>query len=268
MEHSTSDQEFGDVLILGADGLLGHALQLVIPHAIALGRDMDITNRDRIAALLERVRPAIVLNAAAITGEGACEKDPERAMLVNGAAPGHLADACARVDAVLVHYSCPDVFDGTKEDCAENEPLRPRNIYGTSKAEGELRVMSGTEDYRIIRTSWIFGPYGTHFVDELFALSSAMKNVPVPDNEFGSPTFSIDLALATTGIILANPGIYHLTNSGVASRYDVARCIIPNAVPVKTKEPLYSTLASTLTEPLRPWTEALEDYLRVRGGAL
>ncbi len=254
----------GEILILGAEGMLGHALQLVLPQAIALGREFDITDRERVDRILDKVRPAIVLNAAAFSDVDACEEDSERAFRVNGEAPGFIAAACRRVDAVLVHYSCPDIFDGNMEGYEEESTPAPLNTYGASKAKGEARVMEEMEDFRIIRTSWLYGPFGRNLVDS-FLDQAATGPVSASDAYFGSPTFTIDLALGTTGIILARPGIYHLTNDGVCSLYELAHAITPRATVGdvafgKVRRPRYAVLINTKTDPLRSWQEALAAY--------
>jgi dTDP-4-dehydrorhamnose reductase len=263
---------FGPVLILGASGMLGHALQQVIPNAIAFGHERDITERDRITTYIQDLRPAIVINAAAYTDVDGCEDHPEYAMLVNGTAPGYLAAACKKVDAVLIHYSTDYVFDGTKEEYYEDEVPHPLNVYGASKFAGEGNVVTTTDDYRLIRTSWLFGPYGKNFVDTILDLSAKLPQVKVVNDQFGRPTYTLDLALATTGVIVAHPGIYHLTNEGTCSWYEFARAFIPNAIPCTTaefprraKRPRCSVLASSKTEPLRSWREALSDYLKTKG---
>jgi dTDP-4-dehydrorhamnose reductase len=264
---SDADDIARDILILGAEGMLGHALQLVLPHAIALGKEFDITDRERVDRIIEKIRPSIILNAAAFSDVDACEDHPDRAFQVNGHAPGYLAAAAKSVDAVLVHYSCPDVFDGREKAYDEESIPSPINTYGASKALGESQVAEEMEDYRIIRTSWLYGPFGGNIVDSF--LAQADTPITVPDEYFGSPTFSIDLALGTTGLILADPGIYHLTNEGVCSLYELAREIIPHvmaggSLPGKARRPVYAVLTNTKTDPLRNWREALAAYLAAK----
>jgi len=266
------DDLTGDILILGAGGMLGHALRYVIPNAVAKGHELDITNRENITTFIEDLRPAIVINAAAYTDVDGCEDHRIYAMLVNGIAPGYLAAACQEVDAVLVHYSTDYVFDGTQIEYCENNPPHPLNVYGESKLLGEQNVAMEMDDYRIIRTSWLFGPYGKNFVDTMLNLSPKMEQVKVVNDQFGKPTYTIDLALDTTGVIVCDPGIYHLTNDGICSWYEFASAIIPNAVPCttdefprKAKRPKCSVLTSTKTDPLRHWREALADYLKAKG---
>jgi dTDP-4-dehydrorhamnose reductase len=265
---SDTNETGGDILILGAEGMLGHALQLVLPQAIALGKEFDITDRERVDRIIERIHPAIVLNAAAFSDVDACEAQPDRAFQVNGHAPGYLAAASKKVDAVLVHYSCHDVFDGRESAYDEEGVPAPLNTHGESKALGETRVAEEMEDYRIIRTSWLYGPFGSNIVDSFLARAED-PSVVVSDEYYGSPTFSIDLALGTTGIILADPGIYHLTNAGVCSLYELAREILPHVKPGRdegrrVRRPKYAVLENTKTEPLRNWREALAAYRAAR----
>jgi dTDP-4-dehydrorhamnose reductase len=262
------DEIARDILILGAEGLLGHALQLVLPHAIALGKEFDITDRERVDRIIEKIQPAIIFNAAAFTDAVACEDHPDRAFLVNGHAPGYLAAASRKVDAVLVHYSCADVFDGSENGYEEVAIPSPLGTYGASKALGEIRVAEEMEDYRIIRSSWLFGPFGRNIVDSYLAPPLG-REITAPDDYFGSPTFSIDLALGSTGIILADPGIYHLTNEGVCSLYELAREVAPyatfgNELPKKAEYPQHAVLINTKTDPLRHWREALAAYLAAK----
>jgi dTDP-4-dehydrorhamnose reductase len=261
---SDTDDIPRDILILGAEGMLGHALQLVLPQAIALGKEFDITDRERVDRIIEKIRPAIILNAAAFTDADACEDHPERALRVNGHGPGYLAAAAQKADAVLVHYSCSDVFDGEEEAYDEESIPAPLSTYGASKALGESRVQEEMQDYRIIRTSWLYGPFGTNIVDSFLQRVNEPR-VFAPNDYFGSPTFTIDLALGTTGIILADPGIYHLTNEGVCSLYELAREIIPQVKvgregPEKARRPKNAVLTNLKTDPLRHWREALAAY--------
>jgi dTDP-4-dehydrorhamnose reductase len=256
-----------DILILGAEGMLGHALQLVLPNAIALGKEFDITDRERVDRIIEKIRPAIILNAAALTDADACEAHPDRALLVNGHAPGFIAAAARKTNTVLVHFSCSNVFEGREEPYDEESVPAPRSAYGISKSLGEARVREEMEDYRIIRTSWLYGPFGNNIVDTFLERADA-KPVSAPVDYLGSPTFTIDLALGTTGIILADPGIYHLTNEGVCSLYELAREIVPDATPEGRGEgarrPRNAVLMNTKTDPLRPWREALAAYCAAR----
>jgi len=257
------------VLILGAFGMLGCDLRTVFPQAVCHGRDVDITDEAAVTSAIAASTPDVVINAAAYTDVDGCEEDQERAFLVNGEGPGFIAKACNAAGAVLIHYSTDYVFDGARPEYYEDDPPHPINIYGESKLLGEIRVREYTDDYRIIRTSWLFGKHGKNFVDTMLQLSIQLEKVRVVNDQVGRPTYTVDLAGKTADIIGREPGIYHITNDGRCSWFEFAQAIIGNAVPVPSTEfprrarrPAYSVLMNTKTPPLRHWREAVYDYLK------
>jgi dTDP-4-dehydrorhamnose reductase len=260
-------------ILFGAYGMLGHALQGVLPYAQCMGhRTVDITDEDAIMKLITIERPAVVINAAAYTDVDGCEDNREHAFAVNGNGPGYIAKACTEVDAILVHVSSDYVFDGTMTQYREDERPNPINAYGESKLLGELSIAENLENFRIIRTSWLFGSHGKNFVDTILSLSQQMPVVRVVNDQVGKPTYTVDLANKVPEIIDSAPGIYHITNEGQCSWYDFARAIIPNAAPCSTgefprkaKRPAYSVLANTKTHPLRHWKDALKEYIQNKG---
>ena len=263
------------VVILGAFGMLGHALQEVFPDAIFQGRDLDITDRSRVRSYLRETEPAVVINAAAYTDVEGCEENREQAFEVNGRAPGHIAEACHASGSLLVHYSTDYVFNGTQKEYRETDTPDPINAYGASKLLGEQLIQTEHDKFLIIRTSWLFGAYGRNFVDTMLTLSPHTEQVRVVNDQFGRPTYTKDLAIETKKLLDREPGIYHVTNSGTCSWYEFARAIIPNAIPCSTAEfprkarrPTYSVLLSTKTAPLRHWREALADYLTTQDRSL
>jgi dTDP-4-dehydrorhamnose reductase len=257
-------------VILGAGGMLGTDLQKAFPDAVALTHhDVDITDREEIFHVIKALMPGAVINAAAYTNVDGCEDESEMAYRVNGKGPGYVAEACAEVKAKLVHYSTDYVFDGSRKEYAESDAANPINAYGRSKLRGEQNIVRATEDYRIVRTSWLFGESGKNFVDTMLSLSKQMEKVKVVNDQVGKPTYTVDLAAKTREILEMPPGIYHITNDGTCSWYEFAGAIIPNAVPCtseefprKAKRPGFSVLTNTKTAPLRHWREALADYLR------
>jgi len=257
------------VLILGAFGMLGHDLQAVFPEAICHGRDVDITDETAVFSCITHAKPKVVLNAAAYTDVDGCEEDPGSAFRVNGEGPGYIAKACNAAGAVLIHYSTDYVFDGARPEYFEDDTPHPINVYGESKLLGEVRVREYTDDYRIIRTSWLFGRHGKNFVDTMIQLSRQMYQVRVVNDQIGRPTYTVDLAGKTADIIGGEPGIYHITNDGRCSWFEFAQAIIGNAVPVssaefprKARRPAYSVLMNTRTSPMRHWKDALSEYLK------
>lgn len=259
------------VLILGAYGMLGHDLQRVFSHAILRGHDLDITDAGKVTTAIDDLHPALVINAAAYTDVDGCEDQRDLAFTVNGDSLVPLARACRDNGAILVHFSTDYVFDGTRKAYQENDVPHPINVYGESKLLGEKNIRENMDDYRIIRTSWLFGKHGKNFVETMLRLSSEMPQVRVVNDQFGKPTYTADLARKTADIASSSPGIYHITNEGICSWYKFSCAIIPNVVPCSTaeyprkaKRPAYSVLSNTKTSPMRPWQEALKAYLKER----
>jgi len=260
------------MVIFGANGMLGHALQQVFPKAHFFGhRNVEISHEDAVMKMVKRERPAVIINAAAYTDVDGCEDNRDRAYAVNGYGPGYIAAACSEVGAILVHYSSDYIFDGTKPEYREDDPPNPINIYGESKLLGEVSIRKNMEEFRIIRTSWLYGSNGKNFVDTILTLSHQRPFVRVVHDQVGKPTYTVDLARATPDIISRAPGVYHITNDGTCSWYEFASAFIPNATPCTTEEfprkaqrPAYSVLANTKTPPLRHWREAVREYIQTK----
>lgn len=260
----------GNVLIFGAGGMLGHALRDVFPDAMSFRhRDVEITDAAAVRDVIHREKPFAVINAAAYTDVDGCEDNEDHANAVNGLAPGYLAAACSESGAILIHYSTDYIFDGTRMDYREDDRPNPLSAYGRSKLLGEQSIQKKMKNYRIIRTSWLFGAHGKNFVDTILALSLQMPQVKVVNDQVGKPTYTVDLARKTPEIISREPGIYHITNDGVCSWYEFAGAFIQNAVPCSTvefprkaKRPAFSVLVNSKTTPLRHWREAVKEYLQ------
>jgi len=252
--------------------MLGHALKDVFLNAQCPGHgDVDITDRHAVMKFIARERPAIVINAAAYTDVDGCEDNRTYAFRVNGNGPGNLAEACREVNAILVHVSTDYIFDGTQKEYCEADRPNPINVYGESKLLGEVSIAKNLENYRIIRTSWLYGRHGKNFVDTILALSHQMPTVRVVNDQIGKPTYAVDLANTVPEIIGYTPGIYHITNDGTCSWYEFACTFIPNAVPClsqdfprKAKRPANSVLVNTKTSPLRHWKEAVQEYIQTK----
>lgn len=257
-------------MILGASGMLGSDLCKVFPDAICFTHHgLDVTNRLHVIGVIRENSPDVVINAAAYTKVDQAEDEQEKAFEVNGYAPGYIAEGCSQVGAKLIHYSTDYVFDGSKPEYIESDSTNPINAYGRSKLLGEQEIAKLTDNYMIIRTSWLFGEHGRNFVDTMLRLSPQMENVKVVNDQFGRPTYTADLAIKTAEIIDSESGIYHLTNDGICSWYEFALAIIPNVTPctsaeypVKAKRPRYSVLNNAKTTPLRHWKYALNTYLK------
>ncbi len=259
-------------LIFGAGGMLGTELCHVFSDAFKLKHaDIDIRDREKVIEHIKKNRPDVVINAAAYTAVDDCEDNKELAFEVNGGAPGYIAEGCSDVGSVLIHYSTDYIFDGSKKEYFESDTPNPINVYGQSKLMGEKNIMKNLDNFRIIRTSWLYGAHGRNFVDTMLKLSKEMDRVKVVNDQFGKPTYAVDLARQTKEIIGLAPGVYHVTNEGVCSWYEFASAIIDNVVPCtseefprKAKRPKYSVLTNTKTSPMRHWRDALSEYLNNR----
>ncbi len=208
-------------LIIGSKGQLGSDLmELLADDAVGLDLpDIDITSRSSVDAVLTRVEPDVVVNAAAYTAVDAAESDEPTAFAVNGTGPANLASACAaRPDVVLVQISTDYVFDGeSSQPYDEADPPNPVSAYGRTKLAGERAVLDQLpERSYVVRTAWLYGQHGANFVKTMLKLESTMETVSVVNDQRGQPTWSRDLAEQIVALVTAQapPGIYHGTNSG------------------------------------------------------
>ncbi|MEI6634741.1 MAG: dTDP-4-dehydrorhamnose reductase [Chlamydiota bacterium] len=277
------------VLILGANGMLGHALMDVFArgHEV-IGVDLpalDITNEDSTRAYIAAERPAVVVNAAARTDVDGCEGDPGAAFAVNAGGAGNVACACAAAGARLVHVSTDYVFDGIKgRPYVEGDRTNPQSVYGKSKLAGEESVQAFHDDHVIVRTSWLFGAHGRNFVDTILRAASTRKELDVVGDQRGCPTYAPDLAEAIERLAgTEHRGVVHVANSGLCSWFEYARAILElsgvRGVAVReitsdrldrpAPRPPCSALdcgryASLAGAPMRHWRDAVMEYLRVR----
>jgi dTDP-4-dehydrorhamnose reductase len=272
------------VLIIGAKGNLGHALAEAYAEAEPTlwdREEIDITNEHRCRELITELKPDLVYNCAAYNAVDKAEEDAGAADNVNGYGVGNLARVCSEIDAVLVHFSSNYVFDGQNpEGYAEDDKPNPLSAYGRSKRLGEIELAQNAEKYYLVRTAWLYGSKTEgkkSFIDIMLELAGKGDPVKCVTDEFGSPTYVKDLAQALVALTEQEKefGIYHLTNSGMASWFDWAKEIFKikdmgvKMVEIKSgdlkraaKRPEYGVLNNTKFVELRPWTEALEEYLR------
>jgi dTDP-4-dehydrorhamnose reductase len=243
----------GDALtaISGASGRLGRALLEVDGHVVGWGRpDLDLDDPGCWAPLLERDRPARVIHAAAMTDVDACARKPELAMRRNGDATAALAAACHSRGVNLVVISTNEVFRGDREDghgYVESDEPAPGNPYGASKLAGEEGAQiafGGWSGLWIVRTSWLHGPPGNDFPDKIVAAADRLPDgdpLPVVADEFGSPTSTGDLAAAIRALVArTDGGVFHIVNTGAASRRDWADRVLAVRRPGRTTRPIAS----------------------------
>jgi dTDP-4-dehydrorhamnose reductase len=174
------------------------------------------------------VRPDAVIHCAAWTAVDACEADQDRAWLVNALAARHLAEACRRSGAHLVHLSTDYVFSGTKPSAyVEWDPVDPLSAYGRSKAGGELEVLGAGIGATVVRTSWVCGEHGANMVKTILRLAAERPTLAFVDDQFGHPTFCADLAPALRRFAVERrPGLHHVTNQGAVSWCEFAREVV------------------------------------------
>ncbi len=279
------------ILVIGAQGMLGTDLMKALHKkglkAVGIDcQDIDIRDGISVAHVLPDRQPATVINAAAATNVDGCESTPEEAFAVNARGPGLIAQACSRTGAFLLHISTDYVFDGTKgSPYEEDHPLSPLGVYGRSKAEGERAVQETLpNNHCIVRTQWLYGINGKNFVETMLDLARSRTELTVVNDQYGCPTYTRDLAAGLLDALEAGAeGLLHITNDGITTWHGFARAIFDLAGvdhvqvhPQSTAElqrpaprPLYSALdtsrfAQLTGKPLRPWRDALADYLKER----
>ncbi|MCX7816440.1 MAG: dTDP-4-dehydrorhamnose reductase [Syntrophales bacterium] len=275
------------ILILGHRGMLGSDLtkRLSIDYEVTgIGRDyFDITSLPSCEKILREAKPDIVINAVAYTDVDKAENDRENCFQVNTQGVKHLAMLCGDKAIPLVHFSTDYVFDGTKSiPYTEEDTPNPVNVYGLSKAAGEKYIVQYCKDFLIIRTAWLYGQNGRNFVKTILEMAQKKKNLRVVSDQFGSPTWTWDLAGAVKLLLEGNKrGIFHITNRGSCSWYEFAKKILAFAgvtdvqvEPISSvqlnrpaRRPQYSVLsnrkfAEATGKTLRFWQFALEEFLK------
>jgi len=275
-----------NVLILGCKGTLGGQLMKLYPEASGWDReDVDVLDfpalRARVSAL--HPLPEAIVNCVAFNDVDGAEDRPQQAMALNADFPGALALFTRELGIPLVHYSSNYVFDGVQGEYLETDSPSPLSAYGRSKWGGEQRIAEAAGHHYVVRTAVIFGPKGESdlskksFVDLMRDLATKRATIEAVADEINSITYAPDLAAATRDLLdrLPAPGIYHVANSGGASWFDVAHEIFRitgenvNVLPVpsthfprKALRPPKAILRTTKLTPLRPWEEALAEFLK------
>ena len=268
-----------NILIFGKDGQLGKAFKAVFDeskpgqlHRISyVGRaECDLANYDAIAALLNQIKPGLIINTAAYTAVDKAETESDLAFAINAKAPEVMAQYAVAHNATLLHYSTDYVFDGSKDGFyTEDDPRNPLGVYGKSKAAGEEAIEDAFKtpppqsygQYAIFRTSWVYGD-GGNFIRTILRLASERETLKVIADQYGVPTsaewlakVSLDLALREDGQIKPFPsGIYHAVPSGQTTWHGLATLAIQSAMeagmPLKVKPAaIQAILASEYPSP-------------------
>lgn len=277
------------ILVIGAKGMLGTDLMKVLhsfPSAEIIGWDIDEIDirveKDTIERI-GRLRPEVVINVAAYTNVDECESQPEKAFAINAEGMRHVVLGTTKCHAKVVYLSTDYVFDGKKKGpYLESDLTHPLNVYGRSKLQGERYVQELTENGLIVRTQWLFGKGGNNFVASILRQAREKKELSIVNDQLGSPTYTVDLARAISALIERDrKGIFHVANSDECTWFRFAQSILEfsgiagvSLRPISSKElnrpavrPPYSVFdCSKLKEEagvtLRPWSEAVKEYLQ------
>ncbi|MBT3230667.1 dTDP-4-dehydrorhamnose reductase [Candidatus Uhrbacteria bacterium] len=283
------------ILITGAQGMLGQDLVKVFSSAghdvIAASRaDLDITNQESVDSYIDKLKPEMIVNAAAYNAVDQIEEDEhfERAMQINARGPLHLAQAADRVGAKFVHFGTDYVFDGQgNAHYLEDDQTNPISRYGESKLKGEELAQNACDDTYICRVSKLFGMPGggesakENFVSLMFRLNQELDDLKIADEEHGCPAYSPDVAQVTLDLIEGDydPGIYHIVNEGepvtvygfakeifdMAGVTDNFRPVPRSDYPRAANCPSYAPLKNTKLPKLRHRDEALREFLEKLG---
>ena len=286
------------VVVLGSGGMLGRAwCELLASRGIkhrGLGRsDCDITDGDSVRQAIAGW--PVVVNCAAYTDVDGAEAHEDEATRINGDAVRLLGEACTEARARLVHYSTDYVFNGQRDGdlttavpYRTDEPIDPVNAYGRSKAAGETAlgpiIEAGELDALVVRTSWVYAPWGKNFVLTIAKLATERDQLTVLNDQHGRPTSAQGLAEVSLKLVNAGvaPGVWHATDGGRCTWFDFATAIAEmtgsgcavepcgsDAFTRPAKRPAFSVLDLSATEeaigPMRPWSEHLHDVLAEAG---
>lgn len=269
------------LLLLGGNGQVGRELRRTLPalgHVLVATRTgaegelaADFDAPDSVGELVLRIAPDVVVNAAAYTAVDRAESEPDAAFRVNARAPGAIAQACAAIGALLLHYSTDYVFDGSaSRPYREDDATAPLGVYGASKLAGEEAVRASGARHAILRTAWVYAAHGKNFLHTMLRLAGERDELRVVADQVGAPTPAAWIAEASTRILahgVPTSGTWHLVAAGETSWHGFAQAImdealaagllqrVPRVLPIATAEyptparrPAYSVLD---TERLR-----------------
>ncbi len=275
------------VFVTGVKGQLGFDVvnELRGRGIEAVGVDieeMDITDAAAVRRVITEAAPDAVIHCAAYTAVDAAEDNEEICRKVNADGTRNIANVCKELDIKMIYISTDYVFDGKGTRPWEPDDERhPLNIYGQTKYEGELAVQSALDKYFIVRIQWVYGVNGKNFVKTMLRLAETNTRINVVNDQFGSPTFTFDLAKLLADMVVTDKyGIYHAANDGICTWYEFACEIFKQAgidietvpvssaeFPAKAKRPENSRMnQDKLTENgferLPSWQDALQRYLK------
>lgn len=273
------------VLVTGANGQLGYDVvkELQKQNIECYGasrQDFDIVDFEATENFIKNYIPDAVIHCAAYTAVDKAEDEQGLCYLVNASAPENIAEICKKINAKMLYISTDYVFDGIKDGFYEvDDKPNPINVYGKTKLLGEQAVQRILNKYFIVRISWVFGEHGNNFVKTMLRLGKERKEISVVADQYGSPTYTADLAPLLVKMIQTEKyGIYHATNEGVCTWAEFAEEIFKIAgmdvkvnyittaeYPTRAKRPMNSRLSKKNLkaknfELLRGWQESLSAY--------
>jgi dTDP-4-dehydrorhamnose reductase len=276
------------ILITGSSGQMGRQFRelsasLTAQFILLTRTDMIIHDITSVRNMFKMSKPQFFINCAAYTAVDQAEKDRDQAYLVNGDAPGIMAQVCKEFNVPFIHISTDYVFDGLATvPYKEDNPTEPQNVYGASKLEGEKRIFLLNEDAIVIRTSWLYSEYQRNFVKTMVNLMHQREEINVVSDQFGSPTWAADLVDAIVSILgfpTWKPGTYHFANQGAISWFDFAVAIkeimglscrvnpiTTPEYPTPAKRPAYSVLDTIKIQDVygvkpKYWKDSLRECL-------
>lgn len=272
------------ILLIGANGQLAREfLKSLENHQVeALNKQqLDISSNSAVSNVVSFYKPDIILNCSAYNLVDKAEEDPDAAFRVNADGVRNLASAGKKHHALVVHYSTDYVFDGTKDDFyKEDDASNPINNYGKSKLAGERMLTEETDGFLLFRTSWVFGEGKQNFLYKLVEWAKLNRVLRIVSDQISIPTCTKDIAQITMlAIEKGLKGVYHLTNSGYASRYEVARYVVKQLgmnnlilpvssdfFPVAARRPYFSALSNgKLSEELGvnipKWEDGIDRFI-------
>ncbi|PIP21467.1 MAG: dTDP-4-dehydrorhamnose reductase [Candidatus Nealsonbacteria bacterium CG23_combo_of_CG06-09_8_20_14_all_40_13] len=277
------------VLVTGGNGQLGRALKKVLPEKDSFFVDkeqMDITDKKEVLKKILKISPQVIIHCAAYTDVDGSELNQKLAFKVNRGGAANVAAAAKKISAAMVYISTDYVFDGRKKTpYSEAGKTNPLGIYGQSKLAGERQVQKILKKFFIVRTAWLYGE-GKNFPKTILNLTKTKKEINVVSDQFGSPTYTLDLARGLSKLILTQKyGLYHFTNSGSCSWFQFAQKILKlknknnvKIIPITTQQwskikpggaprPNYTVLNThkfqkTFKIKPRSWQSALKDYMK------
>ncbi len=264
------------LLVLGSGGQVGTELRRIAwpggTQIAACDRDgIDITRHDAVAAAVTRVRPDIVINAAAYTAVDRAESERDAAWAGNCTGPANLAAACRAASIPLIHISTDYVFDGSKTGAyVEDDPVNPLGVYGQSKEAGDRAVREVLPEHVILRTAWVYSAHGHNFVKTMLRLAAGRPVLRVVADQIGSPTSAADIAAAIAALVQrlasgdAKWGTYHFAGGGAVSWHGFAQAIFELAEPWRGSPPQVDAITTDeYPTPVRRPANSVLDCTRI-----